>query len=211
MDNDIEDGLMGLGFRNIANYRNPTPIDNAFAQGKIPMKIFSFYINRDASDSYGGEMIIGGVDGKHFTGPLSFVPVTKQGYWQFKMDGVAVRGVRVCSGGCQAIADTGTTLIVGPSGDIDRLNRALGGRENGDGSYTLDCHKAHTYPNVVFFIGNRALNLTPSDYMIRDDSETCFSGFMGGSDLWILGDVFIGPYYTVFDAANNRVGFAKSV
>lgn len=49
--------------------------------------------------------------------------VTRRAYWQFDMEGISVPGtLSPCSGGCQAIADSGTSLLVGPSDEIAEIN-----------------------------------------------------------------------------------------
>lgn len=84
---------------------------------------------RKEGQAPGGELLLGGSDPKHYTGEFTYVPVTKKGYWQFKMDSLEVGGSgggEFCKGGCQAIADTGTSLIAGPTKDIEELNAKIG-------------------------------------------------------------------------------------
>ncbi len=49
--------------------------------------------------------------------------MNRRGYWQFDVDEVHMKGVDgICKGGCQMIADTGTSLIAGPTVEVDKIN-----------------------------------------------------------------------------------------
>ncbi len=73
-------------------------------------------------------------------------------------------------------------------------------------------------PNVDIVLGGKTFTLTPQDYVLQtvtNGTTTCLSGFFGfelpnSPGVWILGDVFIARFYSVFDFGNNRVGFATS-
>ncbi|CAK9858929.1 unnamed protein product [Sphagnum jensenii] len=207
------DGILGLGFKEIS-VDSVTPVwYNMLSQGLVTQPVFSFWLNRDASQENGGELVFGGVDPKHFQGTHIYTPVTRKGYWQFNMGDVLIGGESTdyCKGGCAAIADSGTSLLAGPS-VCDHL-------PNSNGDSTVDCSSLASMPDVAFTIGGNIFTLTPAQYILQigqGSQAQCMSGFTGldipppAGPLWILGDVFMGVYHTVFDYGNTRLGFAKS-
>jgi hypothetical protein len=82
------------------------------------------------------------------------------------------------------------------------------------GLIVCDCGWTSSFPDLTFtFGGSEKFVLSSHDYLLKDSaSGKCIPLIMpSGFDLWIMGDVFLRKYYTVFDMDNERVGFAKSL
>jgi phytepsin len=288
------DGVLGLAFESIS-VDSVTPVwYNMVSQGLVEQPVFAFWLTEDPKD--GGELILGGIDQAHFTGPITYVPLTNKTYWEFSVDSMNVGGSFSFANNVKAIADSGTSLLVGPSAVVKQINAKIGATgvftaecdqiiqqygeqiidyiENGmnpeqvcdglglcpgglctacetligfvqyllkdnatateilqtlesvcnylpnpNGESTIDCSKLPSLPNINIVIGGTTFTLTPSDYILQVSAggeSQCISGFIG-MDLppqlgptWILGDVFIRAYYTIFDYGNSRLGFAKA-
>ncbi|KAL5583634.1 hypothetical protein UlMin_016076 [Ulmus minor] len=319
------DGILGLGFQEISVGKAVPVWYNMVNQGLVKEPVFSFWFNRNADEEEGGELVFGGVDPNHYKGEHTYVPVTQKGYWQFDMGDVLIEGQSTgfCAGGCSAIADSGTSLLAGPTTIITELNHAIGaagvvsqeckaivaeygetiiksllekdqpqkicsqiglctfdgsrsvsmgiesvvnekaGKASGGlgdgmcnacemavvwmqnqlkrnqtqdqvlnyvnelcerlpspmGESAVDCGSLSTLPHVSFTIGGRKFELTPEQYVLKvgeGEAAQCISGFTAldvpppRGPLWILGDVFMGQFHTVFDYGNLRIGFAEA-
>ncbi|CAN8199871.1 unnamed protein product [Coccothraustes coccothraustes] len=211
------DGILGMAFPSLATGGTATALGGMLEQNQLAEPVFSFHFARQPTYEFGGELILGGVDPQLFQGDITWAPVTQQLYWQVALEEVAT-GQSVtswCSQGCQAIVDTGTFLLTVPQEYIESILEALGAQETSYG-YAVDCSDTQSMPPLTFGIGGARLALSPSAYVLNSNGyctlaiEATYLPSQDGQPLWILGNVFLKEYYTIFDMANSRVGFALS-
>jgi len=203
------DGILGLGFDSISVGGVETIFHKAMDQGLVEKPMFAFYLG-DNSD---GELTFGGYDEDKFAGEINWVPLSEQSYWRVDVDGIRMGSYS--SGPTDAIVDSGTSLIVGPSKDVKAIAQHIGAKKTITGQYTVDCDKLDDIPEIGWTLNGTEYTV-PGSKVVLQSAGMCIFAMMGidfpsPGPKWILGDVFMRQYYTIFDYEEARVGIALSV
>ncbi|XP_077695191.1 gastricsin-like [Eretmochelys imbricata] len=213
------DGILGLGFPAISAGGATTVMQGLMQKNLISAPLFSFYLSGQEGMQDGGELLFGGVDSSLYSGQIVWTAVTQDAYWQIAIEGFSVKGQSTgwCSGGCQGIVDTGTSLLTAPQEIFSQLMEDIGAQENSYGEYMVSCSSIDSMPTISFTISGTSFPLSPSAYVLPSNSGECVVGIsptylpsQNGQPRWILGDVFLRSYYSVYDVGNNRMGFAPA-
>jgi len=213
------DGILGLAYDSISVNKLKTPITNLIESDQCAEPVFAFWLNRDAENGEnGGELTICGTDKAHYDGEITYAPVSRQAYWQITVESVTVKGQAIATA-FEAVVDSGTSLMTGPPADVKKLAKAIGAIKIPVlNQYIVPCFLADGLPSITFKIQGKDFTLTNKDYILKVSNQgttICLVGIMEldipapAGPLWILGDVFMGRTYTVFDKGNNRIGFAN--
>ncbi|XP_069098501.1 gastricsin-like [Pleurodeles waltl] len=207
------DGIFGMAYPAMSAGGATTAMQGMLQQNLLSNPIFSVYMG-----SQSGQIIFGGVDSSLYSGQIVWAPVTQEVYWQIGIDGFSINGQATgwCSSGCQGIMDTGTSPLTIPQQYMGSLLQTLGAQQTQNGEYFVNCNNVQNLPTITFSINGYSFQIPPSAYINQNNGycsvnvEETYLPSQNGQPLWILGDVFLRQYYTVYDMSNNRVGFAQS-
>ena len=142
VDDIATDGLLGLAFSSINTVQpqqQKTFFDNVM--GSLAEPLFTADLRAGANGAYE----FGRIDTTKFTGKMTFVDIdNSQGFWQFTSDTFSVDGgdAQTSVAGNQAIADTGTTLLLADPAVADGYYAQVDGAVNDaqQGGFTIPCN-----------------------------------------------------------------------
>jgi saccharopepsin len=209
------DGILGLGYDTIAVKHVVPPFYHMVNRQLIDEPVFAFYLNDANAGAQQAEAVFGGIDNNHFTGGIHYAPVRRKAYWEVLLENLKFGNETVDIEPVGAAIDTGTSLIVIPTVLADLINKEIGAKKNYAGQYILECDTVSELPPFCLVFNGKEFCLEGHDYVLEVQNQ-CVSGFAGldipapAGPLWIVGDVFLRKYYTIYDMGRNRVGFAKS-
>lgn len=199
------DGVLGLALSSMAQSLDFSLMSRLTSHRSLKHPLFSVFLAE--SDAEPSEITFGDVKIEHMASELFWVPVTgTTGYWEVMIEDITLDNKKqgICKD-CRVAVDTGTSQLAGPTDIIHQLSSAL--------NVMSDCQNFNSLPKLGFIINGHILSLSPRDY-VSNDGSYCDVSLMDldvpppRGPLFVLRIPFLQKYYTVYDHANSKVGFA---
>ncbi|KIW71976.1 hypothetical protein PV04_00201 [Phialophora macrospora] len=207
------DGLLGLAFSSI-NTVKPQPqttfFDTAIKEGVLDQSVFTVDLKKGVPGTYD----FGFIDDSKHTGDITYTPIdNSQGFWEFTGTGYQVGDGEFQSANIDAIADTGTTLLLMDDDIVSAYYDEVDGAQfdNSQGGYTFPC--SADLPDFAVGISDYHA-VIPGSFMnfapVSQGSSSCYGGLQSnqGIGLSIYGDIFLKAVFAVFDSENQQFGVA---
>lgn len=199
------DGVLGLALDQMAQTPDFSLMSRLVRSNLLADSVFSVFLSD--SDAEVSEITFGEVKHEHMASDLFWVPVSRSsGYWEVQIEDITINDQKqeICQD-CRVAVDTGTSQLAGPSDIVMELQSKL----NVEG----DCSNYDSLPKLGFIVGDHILNLEPKDYVDRKGND-CEVSLMSldvpppKGPIFVFGIPFLQKFFTVYDHAKNRVGFA---
>jgi len=217
------DGVLGLGqsISDAAEF-NVFGVLAQHSSPRMSRPLFAVYLGRRVEDE--AEITFGDVRMERAASNLTWVNVSEEGYWQFQFSDFTVDGreTGMCekygARRCQAVLDTGSSLMMGPQQDLDQLLRLL----TFGNDTQMNCTDNNSFPTLGFVIAGKRFEMQPEDYMDRAHDpasppgvDSCWAHLMpigdtGRGPILVLGMPFLRTFYTAYDVQEKRIGIAKA-
>jgi cathepsin D len=204
------DGILGMAWPKIAVDQVPTLFDTMVQQQLITDASFSFYLSQTPEQKRQSKLVLGGINQNYAAEAFTYHALKSEDYWLIGVDYLRMSFLKAATN-LNGIVDTGTSAIVTSYKVAAEFAAIIGAVE------TIDCGKVDKLPNLEVVIDKKQYTVPPSMYILKVTQfgqTQCIVGIMGLNfppsfgETVILGDVFIKYYYTHFDVAGKRVGFA---
>ncbi|RDL31972.1 Acid protease [Venustampulla echinocandica] len=203
-------GLVGLAFsklNTVKPQKQKTFFDNVMPSLAEP--VFTADLRKAAVGAYE----FGRIDTARFNGSLTWTPVnTTQGFWQVTSQKFQVGSrTAITVPGAQAIADTGTTLMLVNDAVVNAYYSQVSGAVKETSGVVFPCNAKLPDLSVdingayMAVVKGSDINFAPAD----NTGTTCFGGVQSiASNLQIYGDIMFKSQFVAFHGGNNSLGMA---
>ena len=212
VEDTSSNGLVGLAFSKLNTVQpnqQKTFFDNVMSDLAEPV------FTADLKHATAGAYEFGAIDSTKFNGSISWAAInTTNGFWQFSSTKFAVgSGASQANTDGQAIADTGTTLLLVNSAVASAYYSQVSGAANDEeaGGVTFPCNS--DLPDLSVDIGGAYMATIPGSLInftaVDAAGTTCYGGVQATtSDLQIYGDILFKSQFVAFNGGNNSIGMA---